>query len=145
MELEISKSVLTDIAASTLERIEGLSIAAASPRPGMLGGSFSGSIGDSLGSLNAGELPPVRRPRALKISREGNTVTLDVGLTIEYGKNLHSLAAQAQRALQENIELMTGLKVKAVNVTVQNLSLPAVAEAPKPPKAAKNSRPKDSA
>ena len=141
MELEISKSVLTDIAASTLERIEGLSIAAASPRPGALGGS----LGESLGSLNAGELPPVRRPRALKISREGNTVTLDVGLTIEYGKNLHSLAAQAQRALQENIELMTGLKVKAVNVTVQNLSLPAVTETPKPPKAAKNSRPKDSA
>ena len=142
MELEISKSVLTDIAASTLERIQGLSIAAASPRPGTLGGS----LGESLGSLNAGELPPVRRPRALKISREGNTVTLDVGLTIEYGKNLHSLAAQAQRALQENIELMTGLKVKAVNVTVQNLSLPTATETPKPPKVSgKRSVSKDSA
>ncbi|WP_161882010.1 Asp23/Gls24 family envelope stress response protein [Deinococcus alpinitundrae] len=125
MELEISKNVLTDIATSTLEHIEGLSIAAAAaPRPGKLGEAISDSLSDSLGSLGAGELPTSRRPRALKITREGQQVSLDVGLTIEYGKNLHALAQQAQRALQENIELMTGLKVRAVNVTVQSLSLP---------------------
>lgn len=125
MELEISKNVLTDIATSTLERIEGLSIAvAAAPRPGKLGEAISDSFSDSLGSLGAGELPTSRRPRALKITREGQQVSLDVGLTIEYGKNLHALAQQAQRALQENIELMTGLKVRAINVTVQGLSLP---------------------
>ncbi len=130
MELEISKNVLTDIATSTLERIEGLSIAVATPRPGKLGEAFSESLSGSLGSLGAGEMPSSRRPRALKITREGQSVSLEVGVNIEYGKNLHKLAQQAQSALQENIELMTGLKVKAVNITVQNLSLPAPSAAP---------------
>ena len=128
MELDISKNVLTDIAASTLERIEGLSIAAASPRPGRLGDS----LGESLGSLNAGTLPVARRPRDLKITREGQSVTVDVGVNVEYGKSLTALSQQAQRALQENLELMTGLKVKAVNVTVQGLTLPQVAAPVKP-------------
>ncbi|AWN22906.1 Asp23/Gls24 family envelope stress response protein [Deinococcus irradiatisoli] len=128
MELEISKNVLTDIATSTLERIPGLMIAAAAARPGNLGTSLSGS----LGSLSAGESPLARRPKALKITREGQQVSLEVGVNIEYGKNLQALSQQAQRALQENIELMTGLKVKAVNVTVQGLTLPSNAPAGSP-------------
>ena len=130
MELDISKNVLTDIAASTLERIEGLSIAAASPR-----GRLGDSLGESLGSLNAGTMPVARRPRDLKITREGQMVTVDVGVNVEYGKSLMALSEQAQRALQENIELMTGLKVKAVNVTVQGLTLPQVAAPARPPAA----------
>lgn len=122
MELEISKNVLTDIVTSTLERIDGLSIAAAAPR--------AGNFGETLSSLSAGELPTSRRPKALKITREGSSVTLEVGITVEYGKNLHKLAQHAQSALQENIELMTGLKVKAVNITVQNLTLPVPTAAP---------------
>ncbi len=129
MELEISKNVLTDIATSTLERIPGLSIAAAGPRSGSLGSSLSTSLSGSLGSLSAGESPLARRPKALKITREGQQVSLDVGVNIEYGKNLQALSQQAQRALQENIELMTGLKVRAVHVTVQGLSLPSSAPA----------------
>ena len=125
MELEISKNVLTDIATSTLERIEGIDLAPASPRSGKLGDSPRELLSESLGNLSAGELPLSRRPKALRITREGAAISIDIGVNIEYGKNLLSLSQQAQRALQENIELMTGLKVKAVNVTVQGLRLPA--------------------
>ena len=125
MELEISKSVLTDIAASALERIEGLELAAASSRPGTLGNLSVRDLKDlNVSNLNMSELAQARRPRALKITREGNTVTLEVGVNIEYGRNLVALGQQAGRALQENIELMTGLKVGAVNVIVQSLTLP---------------------
>lgn len=107
-EVEISRNVLTDIAQATLEGIEGLEIAHA--------------------SLNVGEVlrnqGNPRRPRALKVTREGQAVTVDVGLNIEFGRNLTGLAAQAQRAVCENVELMTGLKVKAVNVTVLDVTLP---------------------
>ena len=112
MELDINKNVLLDIAATTLERIEGLEIAAA--------------------PLKVGEVlrqPPargrsLRAPRALKVTRDDSGVTIEVGLTIEYGKNLVGLAQNVQRSLTENVQLMTGLKVRAVNVTVQGLSLP---------------------
>ncbi len=116
MELDISKTVLIDITATTIERIGGLDIAAAPIKASeMLGGVRSGP----------------RRPRALKVSREGRDVSVDIGLNIEYGKNLVSVSQAVQRAVTENIELMTGLKVRAVNVTVQGLVLPAQASGSK--------------
>lgn len=49
---------------------------------------------------------------------------MDVGLNIEYGQHLVKVSQQAQRSICENIELMTGLKVKTVNVSVQGVCLP---------------------
>src|SRR6476469_8035492 len=107
-EVEISKHVLLDIASTTLDGIEGASVAPATLK-----------VGEVLRpQANA------RRPRALRVTREGGDVTVDVGLNVDYGLNLVALSQQAQRAVRENIELMTGLNVKAVNVTVQNVCLP---------------------
>ena len=111
MELDISKTVLIDIASTTVERIGGLDIAAAPIK-----------ASEMLGGVRPGSGP--RRPRALKVTREGANVSVDIGLNVEYGKNLVSVSQSVQRAVTENIELMTGLKVRAVNVTVQGLFLP---------------------
>lgn len=108
MDVEISKSVLTDIAATTLEGIEGIEVASASLKVGEVLRQQGGP----------------RRPRALRVTREGQHVTVDVGLNVEYGRNLVGLAGQAQRAVCENVELMTGLKVRAVNVSVLGVTLP---------------------
>lgn len=107
-ELEISKSVLLDIASTTIEGIEGTEIAAAPIK-----------VGEVLrNQQNA------RKPRALKVTREGNEVTVDVGLNIDFGQNLVKVSQQAQQAVCENIELMTGLKVRNVNVSVQGVCIP---------------------
>ena len=106
-EVDISKSVLLDIASTTLEGIEGIEIA---PAP-----------------LKMGEVirnQPGRRPRALRVVREGQDVTVDIGVNIDYGQHLVKLSQQAQRSISENIELMTGLKVKSVNIAVQGICLP---------------------
>ena len=107
-EVDISKSVLLDIASTTLDHIEGVEIA---PAP-----------------LKVGEVirnqPGARRPRALRVTREGQEVTVDVGLNIEYGQHLVKVSQQAQRSICENIELMTGLKVKTVNISVQGVCVP---------------------
>lgn len=107
--VEISKTVLLDIASTTLEGIEGLEVAAAPLK-----------VGEVLRSQQAAG----KRPRALRVSREGQDVTVDIGVNVDYGQSLQALAARAQRAVQENIELMTGLKVRAVNVTVQGVCVP---------------------
>lgn len=107
-EVEISKSVLMDIATTTLEGIEGTEIATAPLK-----------MGEVLrNQQNA------RKPRALKVTREGNEVTVDIGLNVDYGLNLVKVSQQAQRAVCENIELMTGLKVRNVNVSVQGVCIP---------------------
>lgn len=106
-EVDISKSVLLDIASTTLEGIEGIEIA---PAP-----------------LKVGEVirnQPGRRPRALRVTREGQDVTVDVGVNIDYGQHLVKLSQQAQRSICENIELMTGFRVKNVNIAVQGICLP---------------------
>jgi uncharacterized alkaline shock family protein YloU len=107
-EVEISKSVLMDIADTTVAGIEGTEVAGA--------------------PLNMGEVlrnqGGARRPRALRVTREGGNVSVDVGLNVDYGQNLVGVSQQVQRAVSENIELMTGLKVRAVNVTVQGVCLP---------------------
>ena len=108
MDVEISKSVLTDIAATTLEGIEGIEVAAAPLK-----------VNEVLRQQGS-----ARRSRALRVTREGQNVTVDVGLNVEYGRSLVGLARQAQTAVCENIELMTGLKVRAVNVSVLGVTLP---------------------
>jgi uncharacterized alkaline shock family protein YloU len=107
-EVEISKHVLLDIASTTLDGIEGATVAPAPMKVGEVLRQQGGA----------------RRPRALKVTREGSDVTVDVGLNVDYGANLVSLSQRAQRAVRENIELMTGLTVRAVNVTVHNVCLP---------------------
>ena len=107
-EVEISKHVLLDIASTTLDSIEGAEVASAPLK-----------VNDVLRQQTN-----TRRPRALRVTREGSDVLVEVGLNVEYGQNLVGLAERAQRAVQENIELMTGLKVRAVNVTVQGVNLP---------------------
>lgn len=108
-DVEISKSVLMDIAATTITGIEGTDVA---PAP-----------------LNMGEVlrnqGGARKPRALRVTRDGASVSVDVGLNVDFGQNLVAVSQQVQRAVCENIELMTGLKVRAVNVTVQGVCVPA--------------------
>lgn len=108
-EVEISKSVLMDIAATTITGIEGTEVASAPLNMGEVLRNQSGA----------------RKPRALRVSRDGASVSVDVGLNIDFGQNLVNVSRQVQRAVCENIELMTGLKVSAVNVTVQGVCVPA--------------------
>lgn len=107
-EVDISKSVLLDIASTTISGIEGIDIAPAPLKVGEVIRNQSGA----------------RRPHALRVTREGQEVTVDVGVNIDYGQHLVKVSQQVQRSICENIELMTGLKVKTVNVAVQGVCLP---------------------
>ena len=126
MELEISRNVLLDIAASTVDRIGGLEIAPAPIKA-------SEVLRQNTGWQNSGwQGAGPRRPRALRVTREGNSVTVELGLNIEYGRSLVAASQKVQQAVTENIELMTGLKVRGVNITVQGLTLPPAAPAQEP-------------
>lgn len=108
-EIDIHKSVLLDIAATTLEGIEGSEVAQAPLK---------------MGEVLRQQASPSRRPKAIKVVRENQDVTVEIGINVEYGRSLIGVAAEAQQALKENIELMTGLNVKAVDVSVQDIYLP---------------------
>ncbi|MDO4264204.1 MAG: Asp23/Gls24 family envelope stress response protein [Deinococcus sp.] len=109
MELNINKNVMRDIVIAAVEDIDGLCIAPA-PSP----------VGEVLKESEAARLP-----RALRLTQSGRSIAVDLGLNVDYGQNLLDLAARAQRSVAENLELMCGCQVDAVNVSVLGVSLPA--------------------
>ena len=103
-EVNISKDVLVGIANIALEGVRGAT--AVNP------------------PVNVGEVLSGKRPKDININRSGADVTVDVSVNVDYGKVIPEVAKEVQRAVAENIEVMTGLSVKAVNVTVQSIVLP---------------------
>lgn len=101
--VEITKDVLAGIAGIAMESVKG--VAPAVP-PVKVGEVFAG------------------RRRGINVSRTGQAVTIDVTVNVCYGKSIPEVAREVQQVVCDNIELMTGLNVKAVNVTVQGIILP---------------------
>lgn len=102
--MDISKDVLTGIASIALEGVQG--VVPVAP-PMQIGEFFSG-----------------KRLKGISVTRDTSAVTVDLVVNIDYGRVIPDVAKEVQRAVTENIEVMTGLSVSAVNVTVQGVVLP---------------------
>ena len=73
------------------------------------------------GSLR-GRLARARgRPRGVEIGRHGDEVTVDLHVVVEYGLNLAEVAATIRSQVQYEVERLTGLRVAAVDVHIQDV------------------------
>jgi uncharacterized alkaline shock family protein YloU len=73
------------------------------------------------GSLR-GHLARARgRPRGIEIGRDGGEVTVDLHVVVEYGLNLAEVAASVRNRVAYEIERLTGLPVRAVEVHVDDV------------------------
>ncbi len=70
------------------------------------------------GSRGVGEVLSGRRSRPVRIEREGDTLVVDLSVSVNYGKSVIEAAREAQRTVGDVLAASTGLRVKAVNVTV---------------------------
>ncbi len=107
VDVDINKDVITGIASIALEGVQG--VVPVSP-PLQLGEFFNG-----------------KRLKGINVSRDGSNVTVDLSVNVDYGRVIPDVAKEVQRTVAENIEVMTGLSVQSVNVTVQGVVLPLVA------------------
>jgi uncharacterized alkaline shock family protein YloU len=105
LEVEISRDVLVGISSIALEGIRG--VTPVTP------------------PVNVGEILAGKRLKGINVTRDTAGVTVDISVNIDYGLVIPDLAKKVQRIVAENVEVMTGLSVKAVNVTVQSVVLPA--------------------
>ncbi|HWG84231.1 MAG TPA: Asp23/Gls24 family envelope stress response protein [Deinococcales bacterium] len=103
--VDISKDVLVGIAGIALESVQG--VTPVSP------------------PVKVGEVLTGRRAKGIGVQREGNNVTVDLSVNIDFGRAIPDVARELQQAVADNIEVMTGLSVRSVNVTVQAVCLPA--------------------
>ncbi len=99
VDYDLSESALVSLVVLALEGEKGLRLA----QPG------ARSVGDVLSG---------RRSRPVRLEREGDHLTVDLNVSVDYGRPIMEAAKEVQKTVAEALTASTGLKVKAVNVTV---------------------------
>ena len=60
----------------------------------------------------------------VKVTLNEDNLAIDLYLSVEYGIKIPEVVRAVQENVKKTVETMTGLKVEAVNVIVQNIYLP---------------------
>ena len=66
-------------------------------------------------------LPGSRGVHGISVAGEGDTVSLDLHVVVEHGLNLAEVAATIRSQVQYEVERLTGLRVAAVDVHIQDV------------------------
>jgi uncharacterized alkaline shock family protein YloU len=64
------------------------------------------------------------RPSGIEIGRDGGEVTVDLHVVVEYGLNLAEVASSVSNRVAYEVERLTGLRVRAVEVHVDDVRTP---------------------
>lgn len=91
--------------------------AAVNDTPGVAG--TASGIRDELARVT-GKIPA----RGIAIDSAENEETINVKISLEYGTNIDEVCRELQGKVKHEVEMMTGIKVSAVNVYVDQLVLP---------------------
>ena len=99
VDYDLSDSALVNIVTLALDNTAGMRLALPGAR----------SVGDVLSG---------RRTRPVRIEREGDNLSVDLAVSVDYGKPISDLAKEVQKDVSDVLTASTGLKVKTVNITV---------------------------
>lgn len=64
---------------------------------------------------------PARATRGIDVGRDGESVTIDVHVVVEYGLNLAEVASTLRNRVGYEVERLTGLPVHAVEVHIEDV------------------------
>ena len=107
--IHISEEVIAAIAVGAVRDVEGIS--------GMMTG-MGGTVSELVNKKNA-----VKGLKGVKIDMTGDTLTLDLYVTVQYGSAIPEVAENAQKAVASAVEAMTGCPVGTVNIHVGGVTL----------------------
>jgi uncharacterized alkaline shock family protein YloU len=62
-----------------------------------------------------------RRARGIEIGRDGDDVTIELHVVVEYGLNLAEVASTVRNRVSYEVERLTGLPVRAVEVHIEDV------------------------
>ena len=108
--INISEEVIAAIAVGAVRDVEGVS--------GMMT-----NLGGSVTSLMNNKRSAQKGLKGVKIDMTGVTLTLDVYITVQFGHPIPEVAANAQKAVMNAVEAMTGCTVGTVNIHVGGVTL----------------------
>lgn len=98
-------SVIAGLAAAEVKGITGMSTSLAGGITQILGGKKNPSKG-------------------VKVTVAEDSASIDIVVGVEYGVKIPEIAKVVQDNVKKTVETMTGLKVSAVNIYVQNVIVP---------------------
>lgn len=104
--VNISDEVVAVIASMAANEVEGI----ASMVSGVAGG-----FAELLGMKNLS--------KGVRTVRDGNTVSIYLSVIVEYGAKIPDISWQLQNKVKNDVEAMTGLEVKSVNLSVEGISV----------------------
>ncbi len=108
--IHISEEVIAAIAVGAVREVEGVS--------GMMT-----SLGGSVADLVSNKKNAQKGAKSVKIEMDGETLALDLYLTVAYGHAIPEVAENAQKAVKSSIEAMTGCTVTTVNIHVGGVTM----------------------
>ncbi len=104
--VSIAEEVVSSIASIAAQEVEGLS-------------GLKGTVADGLAALLSREK---RQGVAAQLSQD-QSIRIRLKAVIRYGYPIHEVAQKVQAKVKQEIESMTGLRVSAVDVYVQELDI----------------------
>src|SRR3954452_19306815 len=86
-------------------------------------GRCYGGVGIGTGARAevGGLLPRSRGIHGITVPGDGDSVSLDLHVVVEYGLNLAEVAATIRSQVQYEVERLTGLRVTSVDVHIQDV------------------------
>ena len=103
-QITYANEVIATIVSVATTEVEGIS-------------GIAGSSSPLSGRLNKGRIP-----RGVRVDMNGEDVSVDVSVTVDYGMPIQKVGRNAQENVRKSIESMTGLHVDKVDLHVVGVS-----------------------
>lgn len=111
--VKISDEVVSVIAGIAAEEIEGII-------------EIPQGVGNNISQILKGKKSNVGK--SVKVTLVEDKAIIDLSLAVEYGVKIPEVVTSVQENVKKTVEAITGLKVEAVNVSVQNIYVPKQAQ-----------------
>jgi uncharacterized alkaline shock family protein YloU len=105
-EVKISDEVILVIASNSAASVEGVH---------SMSGGIAGDIAVALGKKSLS--------KGVKLERDENKLKLELFIVVEYGVRIPNISWEVQEVVKREIEDMTGLDVREVNIHIQGIHI----------------------
>jgi uncharacterized alkaline shock family protein YloU len=113
----IQDPVVSNIAAMAIRELDGLDPSHGGSR---LPGDTSPTVGEFVGNLTGGG----GRTRGISVDVGEEQAALDLTVNVMYGRPIHKVTDALRQNVIRRVESLTGLEVREVNITVNDVTFP---------------------
>lgn len=107
--VRISDEVVSVIAGIAAEEIQGIL-------------EIPHGVGNNISQILKGKKSSTGK--SVRVTLGEDSATIDLSVAVEYGIKIQEVVSAVQENVKKTVEAMTGLKVEAVNINVQNIYVP---------------------